>query len=435
MRRGPVRLVALLAIACFVIAGAASPPRALAIFNGVDGSAEAPWAVAIDSKTGGCTGSIISRHHVLTAAHCLGANMRVSKNRKTWISVTGQVSAGYTDSTIGGVDLAMLTTSVDLSTLTSRPLPLAPTTGVESAMRTLGVTLFGWGDITDETSPKWKLATAKLPATVQKTRDSSYFLGNYCLTSILGRIGAQLCFAQFPSGNVSRVQHGDSGGPWVAWYGGYWVELAAVHGTYSNTATWSEIDGSSVAQARAWILGASRGEVLSPASGTILRDSATGNAWLVGSDLFRRSIPTGGDYNCFVAAGSAVVNTDRFAINTVPEMVGSNAICTPPPPPPPTTWGVHIEDDYFGGTWARTDPNDGTWYNGGTRPPNGAHWYPNGLGVAVDCARSAASYVVHYFDGHTETWNTWFHVTDGKWYPSAATQEVFVNLFYGLPAC
>lgn len=110
---------------------------------------------------------------------------------------------------------------------------------------------------------------------------------------------------------------------------------------------------------------------------------------------------------------------------------------TPPPPPssPAQPRGFHIEDSFLGGTWARTDPNDGTWYSQGNRPANGAYWYPNGLGVGVDCARAAAGYVVKWADGHTETWNTWFHVTDGKWYPSAATTEVFANGFYDLPSC
>lgn len=104
-------------------------------------------------------------------------------------------------------------------------------------------------------------------------------------------------------------------------------------------------------------------------------------------------------------------------------------------PPPSQTKRFHIEDDYYGGTWARTDPDNGTWYRQSTRPPNGAYWYPNWLGVAVDCARSAAGYVVRYADGHTQTWTWWLHVTDGKWYPAAATQEIFVDGNRGVTTC
>jgi putative cell wall-binding protein len=108
---------------------------------------------------------------------------------------------------------------------------------------------------------------------------------------------------------------------------------------------------------------------------------------------------------------------------------------SPPPTPPEKTISVHIEDDYLGGTWARNDPNNGTWYAEGTRPPNGAYWYPNGKGVAVDCARSAAAYYVKFADGHQETWTWWLHVTDGKWYPAAATQEIFTDGNPGVGTC
>lgn len=114
---------------------------------------------------------------------------------------------------------------------------------------------------------------------------------------------------------------------------------------------------------------------------------------------------------------------------------------TPAPPPstapapPPGVVGFHIEDDYYGGTWARTDPNDGTWHTRSDPPANGAYWYPNGLGVGVDCARSAAPYIVRYADGHYQTWTWWLHVTDGKWYPAAATQEIFTDGNPGVADC
>lgn len=108
---------------------------------------------------------------------------------------------------------------------------------------------------------------------------------------------------------------------------------------------------------------------------------------------------------------------------------------SPQPQSPGQARGYHIEDYFYGGTWARTDPNDGGWFRQNNRPANAAYWYPNGLGVGVDCARAAANYVVTWADGHKETWNTWFHVTDGKWYPSAATHEINANGFFGLPSC
>lgn len=97
--------------------------------------------------------------------------------------------------------------------------------------------------------------------------------------------------------------------------------------------------------------------------------------------------------------------------------------------------GYHVEDIFYGGTWARTNTCDGTWYAKSTKPANAVYWYPNGLGVGVDCARAGASYTVKWANGTVQTWNTWFHVTDGKWFPSAAAKETAANGFYGLPGC
>jgi hypothetical protein len=98
----------------------------------------------------------------------------------------------------------------------------------------------------------------------------------------------------------------------------------------------------------------------------------------------------------------------------------------PPPvaqPPAQATKGFHVEDTFLGGTWARRDPNNGTWYNKSTRPANAAYWFNNGLGIGVDCARSAAGYVVKFASGATQTWSWWLHVTDNTWIPAAAVTE------------
>ena len=96
---------------------------------------------------------------------------------------------------------------------------------------------------------------------------------------------------------------------------------------------------------------------------------------------------------------------------------------------PHSTEGFIIEDDIYGGTWARTDPDNGQWYPRSTPPPNGAYWYPNNLGVAVSCAESAAPYevVIH---GEHQTWTWWAHVTDGKWVPTVVFSTVWSD---GLP--
>jgi hypothetical protein len=95
-----------------------------------------------------------------------------------------------------------------------------------------------------------------------------------------------------------------------------------------------------------------------------------------------------------------------------------------------------IPDTCVGTSWtldlrpSGCEPLRGTWYPHGTRPPNGAYWYPNGLGVAVSCAESAAAYSVVIHGVH-QTWSWWAHVTDGKWVPTVVFSTVWTD---GLPA-
>jgi hypothetical protein len=122
-----------------------------------------------------------------------------------------------------------------------------------------------------------------------------------------------------------------------------------------------------------------------------------------------------------------------------PPPVSTPLPSTPLPPapsqPPASTEGFFIEDSIYGGTWARTDPGDGTWYAKGTAPPNGAYWYPNGLGVAVDCSESAAPYSVVVYGAHG-TWSWWAHVTDGKWVPTVVFSTIWSDgQLPGLPVC
>jgi len=111
---------------------------------------------------------------------------------------------------------------------------------------------------------------------------------------------------------------------------------------------------------------------------------------------------------------------------------------------PPFTGGYAIADSFFGGTWPRTDPNDGTWYSRDNRPTNAAsYWWANGLGVGFSCGTSAAPYVVSFQDGHQETWSTWLRSTDtwggqveGLWIPSAVADHIYVDgMPPGLPQC
>jgi hypothetical protein len=88
---------------------------------------------------------------------------------------------------------------------------------------------------------------------------------------------------------------------------------------------------------------------------TIVRDRATGAAWLVGSDRFRRWIPTGGDYECLVARGAQVWNMTLFEAKSIPEDYTSQARCTLPPP----RECASVANSYWEGT--HIDPDGNPW--------------------------------------------------------------------------
>ena len=98
-----------LLLAALAFAGTVTP--AYAILDGVpDGNAH-PYVVAVRSPTGGvCTGSVISAHRVLTAAHCMppGATARVvfgpnARTSTTFVLGTFHPHPGWCAGCSGGV--------------------------------------------------------------------------------------------------------------------------------------------------------------------------------------------------------------------------------------------------------------------------------------------------------------------------------------------
>src|SRR4051812_50163279 len=115
-----LRLVIVFAAALALVF--ASP--AGAVWHGTNATTEAPWAVkvtaSVNGKTLSCTGSIISRHFVLTAAHCLaaGATMQIRGDFPTGSTTASAVvawSGGWACSA-GGAQLPLPPNALPLLT-------------------------------------------------------------------------------------------------------------------------------------------------------------------------------------------------------------------------------------------------------------------------------------------------------------------------------
>ena len=93
--------------------------------------------------------------------------------------------------------------------------------------------------------------------------------------------------------------------------------------------------------------------------------------------------------------------------------------------------GVTVSDSYTDGGGTDGSPSPSPIWG----QQDGAYWYDNGLGLAVECYTAGPSYNVQM--GETvEQWSTYFRVTDGMYVKSAATQETTSDSdTFGLPAC
>jgi hypothetical protein len=278
-----------------------------------------------------CTGVVVGDGWVLTANHCtfdthnkpmVGRNLRVLVGRDN--RDAKDQGAAYGVASIyraSNVDVALLQLQgFDANRWHALPLAFENAVIADSS----GVTLYGYGNT------GWDKKGNQIGnGLLWKSPDGAFVRSSGC------DAGSYICF--HPTA-TTRTMHGDSGAGWLRWASGNWQVIAVHHGPTSpqlptsppanslGTATLQTTgDGRTVLQ---WVRDTAALPV--PPVNSIIRDSSTGTSYLVGSDRYRRGIPTGGDYNCFVAAGSRVINMARISIESVAERVGDQAICTPP---------------------------------------------------------------------------------------------------------
>jgi hypothetical protein len=136
---------------------------------------------------------------------------------------------------------------------------------------------------------------------------------------------------------------------------------------------------------------------------TIVRDDKTGASYFIGSDGYRRWIPTGGDYLCFTGQGGPVVNLARISVDTIPEHVGSPAKCSAepqPPAPPAPSEGTHTEQEGHHGVNTFTDPHNAS-----------------GMGPRVEAAQSV-DVSCKLYDPSIQSANPggyWYRIASSPW--------------------
>lgn len=199
----------------------------------------APWVVRIDRPAGGpCSGSVLSEHYILTAAHCVSdfANTMPTVTIR-WANALGgaeplyhgrarvMVNPQYHPNTWfgdAGQDIAMLKldgAGVDLSVTGRAKLwgsnyPDSSYDPWERSAQSRDFTIIGWG-FTDPSGG----------STCTSGTDGVKRLGNGFRADVTGRDALEV---QAPI-NATHTCGGDSGAPWMFARGGKYV-VFAVHG-------------------------------------------------------------------------------------------------------------------------------------------------------------------------------------------------------------
>jgi hypothetical protein len=404
LKRRTFAWVALLA----VIAVGAMTATSSAMTNGVRETSGPTWMADVISNVGGilkepvCSGAVVGDGWVLTAAHCVysGSTKLQPRNFRVLIG-RGDQHASNQGASYGVAQIVVMPGFIDktrndaaliqLSGFDNRrwnAMPLAFESRVANA--TGGVTLYGYGNY------GWNSVNSEVGAgLLWKSPDGAF-------VQRAGSCGAFVCFYRTSS---TRVMTGDSGGPWLRWASGAWqligvtnlIANASRNGSHDPAAATSTLrvatNGQTLLQ---WVRQTANLPVEPP--NTIVRNSSTGNAWLVGSDGYREWIANGGDYLCLTAHGSSVRSLSQPSIDTIPDKVGIHASCatTPPPPPPPN----HAEQQGHHGVTTFTNYHNAS-----------------GLGAFINAGQTVnvSCKVYDPFIGTVNPDGYWYRIADSPW--------------------
>jgi hypothetical protein len=353
-----VRLRRLLAVgSSLAICAVAVGGSAVAMTNGWRVRPANPWNALIISNVGGlleepvCSGTVVGDGWILTAAHCVTTKQGTTLNPRNLRVLVGRDDRGATDqgaaygiarivpmpgfvSTVKDDAALIQVQAFDSTRWHAMPLAFESFVVNQSA----AVTFFGYGDT------GWNVLGGSVGAgRLWKSPDGAFVRRPSCDST------GMICFSRTSS---TKIMHGDSGGSWLRWTSGAW-QLIGVEDVVQGLTSKGPADpagatgpfqtGSDGRTLLQWVRDTASLPV--PAIGTIVRDSATGNAWMVMPNGYRNWIPTGGDYTCFTGQGHPVSNMKQILIDSIADQVGVHAVCTPtptppppPPPPPPSTY-------------------------------------------------------------------------------------------------
>lgn len=374
-----------------LISGSLRSEPAAAIGYGNLESAAKPWNVLIrigPARGNGtnytwCSGSLIAERWVLTAAHCV----REGRHLETVVAasrlllfigrrdlhdlggslrsadqvVSKAIFLGSGDQWLDDTALLRLVSPVPLD---AEPIPLAFNASVVPPESHL--VFWGYG-LSERPSHRRQVLRTTL-------------VGDWTLAPTCSGTG-NACYLQAPGGS-SYPAAGDSGAPVTSYVKGGWVQRGIFTGPGPIPNAVPPQYGADVVAHLAWIRSIAGLPIVAP--NTIVRVKDSSASWLVGSDGFRRLIPTGSDYLCFTGRGGVpLVELSTFEVKSIPEDYNEVATCSLGPPPPddgpPPGVGLHGPIEIIS---RASDGTQADW------PSGIPAWSPDGRTVAF---RSAAT--------------------------------------------